>query len=283
MPSIIQFLHPGSEHRPDNPPLNNHKDWNTNGHKRKFFMHKGDYVDNNQVQCGYLMFWCEWEPPSHVVPLNQNGNNLYPAWLHISDLPNPIPHGQQLQNTDPYIFDTEFKYLLCQQFRPNPFPHPTQLSILDIGSLILFGSVINARSPNAFFQLDTVFVVADWIDYNPHNNPLNIPQISQMYFDIVYDKAFFNNQIDIDLRLYRGATFNNRINGMYSFVPAQIFNGQDFGFPRIGLMNMNYITNNLTQSFRITNNLPNNIIHDFWDNLVQISRQNNCIEGVRFY
>ncbi len=43
MPKVIQFPHPGKEHRPDK---NNkkHKGWNKGGHQRKFLLSKGDFV-----------------------------------------------------------------------------------------------------------------------------------------------------------------------------------------------------------------------------------------------
>ena len=40
---------------------------------------------------------------------------------------------------------------------------------IDKGSIILFGSTAGKIRDDAFFQLDTVFVVADWIEYDPAN------------------------------------------------------------------------------------------------------------------
>jgi hypothetical protein len=285
MPSIVQFMHPGPEHVPNNPPANNHINWNTGNHRRKFLCSDGDYVNNGQLFKGNLMFWGEWEPASNIQPLNQNGNPLYPNWIHFPYLPNQIPNATGLQNTDPFVYDIEFKYLLCQQFRHHPL-NQTQLAHLDAGSLILFGSAKYPRNPNALFQLDTVFVVADWIVYNPSMQALQPPVISQNYFNIVYSKAYPNNQLNpnLALRLYKGATFNKKINGMYSFSPSQLYDNNNIGFPRISLMNLPpYIVNNLSQGFHITNNLDLNIVQSFWEQIVNISRQNGCIEGVRFY
>lgn len=283
MPSIVQFMHPGPEHGSDSRSVKNHKKWNTGKHKRKFLCSEGEYIQNGQIDTAKLMFWGEWEPMSHVQKLNQNGNSLNPKWLHEPYLSNPIPNTIGLQNTDPFVFDNDFKYLLCQQFRKRPRLNITQLANLSAGSLILFGSVINAKMPNAFFQLDTVLVVNDWIPYNPLTASLNPTIITKPYYDVVYSKAYQNNQPNLDLRLYRGATFFNQIHGMYSFVPSQLYNGNKTGFSRIRLCNMKYLTNNLSQGFKITNNLNLNLIQKFWQKIVDISRQKGCVEGTRFY
>ena len=38
---IVQFIHPGGEHRPDN---HDHKDWNAGPHRRKFLISPGRYI-----------------------------------------------------------------------------------------------------------------------------------------------------------------------------------------------------------------------------------------------
>ncbi len=199
MPSIIQFMHQGTEHGPDNI---NHKEWNTSDHKRKFLTSNAKYLENNEVNIGEVFFWGEWEPQSSVRKLSQNGNPLNPKWLHKPCfLPNPIPNNNSLQNTDPFIFENEFKYLVCQQFKRRPRLRTTSLTQIEQGSLILFGSAKYPRTPNAIFQLDTVFVINSWIDYNPRNNPLDLPNISGLYRDVVYKKVFPRRAPNINLRL----------------------------------------------------------------------------------
>ena len=58
------------------------------------------------------------------------------------------------QNTDPFIFETPFKYALCQQ--------KAKMKHLARGSVILFGSQVDTMD----FCLDTVFVVGGWIEYS---------------------------------------------------------------------------------------------------------------------
>lgn len=56
MPKIVQFTHPGSEHKPDSK-NGNRKVWNTGNHKRKFLLSKGSYIDDNKLKVGDLIFW----------------------------------------------------------------------------------------------------------------------------------------------------------------------------------------------------------------------------------
>jgi len=287
MPSIVQFLHPGPEHRPNNPPLNNHINWNIGNHRRKFLKSRGYYVSNGNLEPVPvdLVFWGEWEPPSCVQELNQNNNPLNPRWLHTPYVPIPIPNHHGLQNTDPHVFENEFKYLLCQQYRPGNL-NLTQLSHLEAGSLILFGSKKTSNNQDLFL-LDTVFVIAEATQYNPFNDPLLPPLISDNYFNIVYSKAYANDPPNLNLNLYQGATFHNQFKGMYSFVPAQIYtNGQNHGFPRVSMHNLplpysNYINVSKTQGFKITNGLNINHIINFWNYVLCLSQQHHCVEAVQ--
>ncbi|HEY0654452.1 MAG TPA: hypothetical protein VGD65_15030 [Chryseosolibacter sp.] len=287
MPSIVQFLHSGREHRPENPPSNNYKDWNKGDHLRKFLRAEGEYVLNNSLKKAELCFWGEWEPQSHVSPLLQNGNKFFPKWLHTRDLIHPIPNKPKLQNTDPFVFDHEFKYFVCHQVkkkRKSARVVPTALAKLDVGSLILFGSKATDNG-NAVFLLDTVFVVSDFIEYNPRVSPLTTQHISQAYYDYVYGKLFSPAGPDVDLRLYMGATFGSKVDGMYSFVPSQVFDpDRKAGFARVPFNNSSpYISPEMTQGFKVTRNLTPNQVTSFWNTVVSHSRKVGCVEGVHFY
>jgi hypothetical protein len=121
MPKIVQFTHPGPEHKPDLK-NGNHKSWNTGNHKRKFLLSKGSYVDNNKLKDGNLTFWGEWEPPSYVTEFEYQENKFFPGWLHKPYLPNILPNSNgyqaSFQNTDPCVFGDSFKYFVCKQFKP---------------------------------------------------------------------------------------------------------------------------------------------------------------------
>ncbi|MDY0083329.1 MAG: hypothetical protein RBR74_09125 [Ignavibacteriaceae bacterium] len=282
MPKIIQFTHPGGEHKPDerNGGL---KSWNTGSHKRKYMLSSGKYILNEKILKGDLLFWGEWEPPSSVIKLNKT--NFYePLWLHKPLLPLELPlsngYQKSYQNTDPFVFGKSFKYLVCKQFKPKTLK-TTQLAKLDKGSVILFGSTAGKNRGTSFFQLDTVFVISKYIDYDI-SDPEALMNVDDLYRKIVFKMAFpFHNNKPLTLRLYKGATFENKYNGMYSFVPARVWNNNASGFPRVKLHDIEYLTNNLNSAPKITE-LPDNEIKKFWEKIVKISRKQGCVEGVGF-
>lgn len=279
MPKIVQFTHPGAEHGTDKHD-SNHKSWNTNFHKRKFLLSKGEYVDKKGLKDGQLMFWGEWEPPSTVIELGFQASDFFPRRLHTPYLPKTLTNsGESQQNTDPCVFGENFKYLVCKQYKSKS-KTLTTLAKLDKGSLILFGSTANQNKEGAFFQLDTVFVVSEYIEYDISD--ANALADLGAYRDFVFKKAFPTPaEYSLKLRLYKGANFQNPFEGMYSFSPAKIWNNQQSGFPRIPLKNMDFITNNLNAAPKITD-ASFDEVKNFWNKIVEISRENGCVEGVKF-
>jgi hypothetical protein len=300
-PHIVQFTHPGDEHRPDSEnPL--HKSWNTGNHKRKFLLSHGDYIDStNERKHGELMFWGEWEPPSDVESIDQKQNHLRPKWLHHPYLPDPLPnegnsskishcgkppidpHQPAYQNTDPCVFGNTFKYFVCKQYKPGN-QRSTKLSSLDPGSLILFGSTKGRNKKESFFQLDTVFVVSDCIEYDPSDPKTLYERVDRIYRESILKMAFptpFSLNKNAKLRLYFGASWDNQYQGMYSFTPSQLYQGERTGFARVQLKNLDYITNNLNAAPKTTDVSQASIV-TFWKKIRCISRKNSCVEGVQF-
>lgn len=287
MLSFVQFPHPGAEHEPDNHQAPFEKAWNQSSeHSRKFLLSAGDYVNlrNKLVANADLLFWGEWEPPSTVEKFDLRPSPHHPQWLHRPFLPRKLPRpnsstacgapkraskagcvanacGQGgYQNTDPYVFEGPFKYLLCRQSRNR------KLRTLDPGSVILFGSA-SGTGAEVLFQLDTVFVVGGHTEYAPAAwaKSLETPSvISKHYRDVVVRHAFVGGQAQPHFRLYRGATFSDRVTGMYSFAPAQVCKGKPVGFPRVTLRESDlppfrqmgatqrFLTNNLSSAARCT-------------------------------
>lgn len=284
MPKIVQFTHPGLEHKPDR--VNgNHKSWNTGKHKRKFLLCEGEYVSENRLNKSKLAFWGEWEPPSYVKKLTDMLSKFHPQWIHRPYLPEtlPISNGYQVsyQNTDPCVFDGGFKYLVCKQFKPKN-KSLTALSRLDRGSIILFGSTGNQNKKDAFFQLDTVFVVSDFIEYDISDPKALLNEGLGNYRNFVFKMAFpYPANFSLKLRLYKGASFKNKVDGMYSFSPAKVWDNQEMGFPRIALQDMDHITNNLNAAPKISE-VPLNDVKKVWKMIRDISRENGCVEGVSF-
>jgi len=233
MPSIVQFFHPGGEHGYDKKINNNGKlikDWNNNAHGRKFLLNEGSYIKNDQKYNGKLLFWGEWEPPSYVEKLEPHENRSQygknPEYLHFPFLPSDdqirlYQNEHIYQNTDPFVFGKNFIYAICRQKKKS-------LRTLEKGSLIVFGSRVNFR-----FVIDTVFVVKEAEPYS------SLEDIKKMnlgkYLDIV--TKFILNKNDClnepeGLILYKGATFDDPENGMFSFVPAKVYDSKKIGFPR---------------------------------------------------
>jgi hypothetical protein len=279
MASIVQFLHPGGEHGPD-PRSPNFKSWNRTQHLRKFMTTKGKYVSENGLVESPLCYWAEWEPPSHVREISQRENSLNPRYLHTPALPETIPFEEGLQNTDPYIFDGPFKYLLCRQFRQRPRLNTSRMTGIPEGSLILFGSNKSINGVHHFL-LDTVIVVKSRVLYNPRNNPLT-NRISRTYNDLVYTKAFQYYTEDLNLTLYMGATFKDKIDEMFSFVPSKIYNSPENSFQRISVPGSDYIAPGMNTGFNETRNLSSGEIREYWNELVRITRDMECLLGVEF-
>jgi hypothetical protein len=304
MPEIVQFTHPGAEHASDSTD-GGHKSWNKGPHRRKFMRTIGDYVDgrNCLTHDVSLLFWGEWEPPSDVTSLGKPSDLWHPRWLHDPYLPNQIQSRRSnsqddctclggcgkggnetsYQNTDPFVFDGSFKYFICKQSKKE-YSQTTRLAKLERGSMILFGSTFGTDRAKAFFQLDTVFIVADWIEYNPSDlrSLRSHQEVSRMYDQVVVSKVSLpvSNKVT-KLRLYRGATFVHPVNNMYSFSPARICAASPVGFPRVRLATKPFLTNNLNSSPKSTS-LSLDEIQQAWMDVRNESRAQGCVEGVRF-
>jgi hypothetical protein len=308
MPQIVQFTHPGSEHGPDSI-RGNHKSWNDGPHRRKFMRVDGDYIaGNGRLGKGELLFWGEWEPPSEVQELVNRPDDMHPRWLHSPYLPSVIPAqgrsaacspkvaskpscsptscaSPHFQNTDPFVFGDCFKYFVCKQWK-KANGQATKLSRLEPGSTILFGST-HGLDRDAIFQLDTVFVVADYLEYSP-SNPATLPKhpaVTDDYLKAVFHMAFpkRDSEIpsDLRLRLYFGATVSNPANGMYSYVPVRLAGQTSEGFSRVLLKDLPYLTNNLNSAPRCTDASRTDIFQA-WKHVRDLSRKHGCLEGVRF-
>jgi len=244
MPSIVQFYHPGSEHGYDTFYKDNiyYKNWNKGKHKRKFIINDGKYIEKNKIYEGKMIFWCEWEPPSFVktiiTPENTLPHEKFPEYLHYPFLPSneKIKNYQEnnYQNTDPFIFGDSFKYSICRQ---DSCP---VLKNLEKGSIILFGSHINKR-----FAIDTIFVVNELIKYNSALD--EVLEKYGLYTEIVMKMACrerLNKNNNLNRVLYIGATYENKVNGMFSYIPVKKYEGKNFGFSRIVMPDEFYETKN---------------------------------------
>jgi hypothetical protein len=220
---FVQFSHPGPEHRPalDTMP------WNVGDHGRKFLRGSGRFVARDGHEDGSeLVFWGEWEPPSRIEHRwPPDGGN--PQVLHQPYWFRPAP-GQPRQNTDPWVFGSQMLYSNCRQGIKS-------MRTLPVGSVICFGSTLHGE-----FVFDTMFVVASAQPWTPANTD----QLDVDYaFTVCTAESITADgsarggcggpeptgceKSDHSLTLYRGATFQEPVHGMYSFVPALPITGDD--------------------------------------------------------
>lgn len=262
---FVQFSHPGPEHRPDRGGgkawHRRFKDGRPQSHMRKFMQLRGQWIDAagdgrsgapgvgtaraaspprtdaaGDRQSGALHAWGEWEPESELVTefSPADGGALHPCYLWR---PYYVPKSsyRDLHNTDPFIFGPRFFYSNCfQSSRPG-------LKRLGKGSVIAFGSskkIDGARR----WMLDTVLVVSDFKDYRA-SDALDALQdwAPAAFLDVtarplraspgVNSGPSCGSTGEERLRLYRGATPDDPVDGLFSFFPASPASG-DTGFPR---------------------------------------------------
>jgi len=284
---FVQFTHPGGEHKPDKG--KSFKSWNKGKHQRKFLMTDGNVVvNNNLVKNIPLLFWGEWEPDSEISKTLEKPIGDYPHYIQKPIFDNSQPY-QGRQNTDPYIYGEQFHYCCCKQWRAGK---PTQLAKLAQGSIILFGSTINQNTTHAYFALDTVFVVDKFIEYNAENFISKLKdKVSKNYFEITIKSAYsgtIEKQVIAnekpEVRCCFGASINNKVNGMYSFVPCKEFKNDTIGFERVKITSsdFDFISNNLNAApkLNVTTNIEMN--KERWNKLKQIVEKQGFLIGVNF-
>lgn len=192
-------------------------------HRRTFLLSPGTYRDGigGAEHRGELAFWGEWEGGvdliSEVDPIESG-----PRWLCRPDPRAPYPRsedGTPPQNTDPFVWGDRFRYTFCRQ-RGNG-----KLRRLGRGSLVLFGSSLQHR-----FVLDTVLVVAGWVE---HRKPRDlIGRTDDAHMRATIDPMYGWGDDKRTYRLYFGATPDDPVEGMFSFVPARPAAGSASGFAR---------------------------------------------------
>ena len=217
----MQFPHPGREHGPDaGDPTRKRWEPDFAPHARKFMASPGTWRDSLDAptQKGEIVFWGEWEAASTVEPVETRVPGG-PEWLHrpfFEGLDN-APPGAIRQNTDPFVFGDRFLYTYCRQ------PSNRNLRELADGSLILFGSMAGP-SKQRKFVLDTVLVVAESVAHTRKTYAAEAAARTNDVFrlttlDPMYQKEPGNRRTT-DARLYLGATADNPLNGIFSFVPC---------------------------------------------------------------
>ncbi len=266
---FVQFIHPGGEHRPDRDDL---KGWNSGPHRRKFLKSPGRYHDRTGTHEAELVFWGEWEPQSAVVARLNGSAPGDPRFLYEPYYSVPRSRGGW-QNTDPFVFGDHFIYTGCLQHTKKG---ATQLRHLLPGSVILFGSCM-ARSR---FVIDTVFVVADYLDHSKDNWRRQLEgKVSETYKKVTMEHWYQGCVPERQtFRLYFGATPETPVNGMFSFSPCQPYSSATSGFKRPSIELPGHITPTMTQSKKITHDSSEREMQMLWARVVdQVQEQGLCL------
>ena len=284
---FVQFPHPGGEHKPDG---SDKISWNKtrrnnrpNNHKRKFMQFPGKWTaSDDSPHRGELWAWGEWEPESRLIrELDQpRGNRDYPGYLWQPYY--VLKHDYRgLHNTDPFIFGDCVLYSNCGQVAPSK----RGLKHLDEGSVIAFGSGKKGVGGEWRWWLDTVFVVANSDLYPASGACRVLKDWTSDVFGIVTGGPLAGNHeagcaADVRLRLYRGATPDDPVDGMFSFFPARPAGG-GAGFPRpvIDLPSEYFNPRNIQAPKGISRRRTPAELRSIWADLVAQVRQAGLVLG----
>jgi hypothetical protein len=250
---FVQFPHPGGEHHPSNDDM----PWNVTDHRRKFLIAPGRYLNgDDRMGEDNLAFWGEWEPPSRIER-RWSANGRLPRALHRPYWIRPVT-GAYRQNTDPWVWGEQMLYSNCKQIT-GPQRRPTSMQELTPGSVICFGSTIGSD-----FCVDTVLVVASaepWV-------PAEVDDLqTDDAFKICTGQSITTVPSDahLGLTLYRGATVDDPVEGMFSFVPARRADEVDPRFCRPSVRLPGRINPSSRQStWGSKSPLPVHTIRDAW-------------------
>lgn len=254
---VVQLMHPGNEQIPDVGTL---KWWNSGRPGRRFLKSPGYAIAGLTAFTGEIEFWGEWEPESEVVeeiaqPLPDGPHYIYHPYYvqpRVESLVKP-------QSTETFIFGDQFLYIDHRQYTRKG---PTHLRYLSRGSVILFCSYLHAA-----IYLDTVFVVSHWIDFGISNFYQQLEsKVADTYADVTLLPWYQHNitedptggevgggfQREKSYRLYFGATYDNPVEGMYSYFPCRPYTPGGKGFERpeirLAILTTKYLqlSNNIT-------------------------------------
>jgi hypothetical protein len=274
---FVQFPHPRSEHVP----ASNQMPWNVGAHGRKFLVARGSYVDDdgNGVAEAELVFWGEWEPPSQVAT-RWAPSGFLPCALHRPFWTRPTTDGYR-QNTDPWVWGDRMLYSNCKQTTGKPHYRPNSMQRLNRGSVICFGSTLGGE-----FCIDTVFVVASAEPWDPAET---VELDADDAFKVCTGQSLLTGEDDpascaarASLMLYRGATVDDPVEGMFSFVPARQADGHGCRFARPPVRLPGFVNPASTQSTRGSKRpLTMGTLHGLWEQVCHQIEAEGLLLAVR--
>lgn len=267
---LVQFPHPGREHAM---PASGRRTWKlgSEAHKRTFLQSSGTYrrAATGDDQRGEVAFWGEWEGGVDLVTEVEQVPGG-PRWL-CRPAPRAVApmssDGTPPQNTDPFVWGDAIRYTFCRQ------PGNGKLRRLGRGSVILFGSSVQHR-----FVLDTVLVVAGWIEHAKRSDLAG--QAEETYVRATIDPMYGWGEDDRTYRLYFGATPDEPVNGMFSFVPCRPAAGSRSGFARPSVELEGLINPNARMQARMLDADPERI-PELWQVVVESVRSEGLALATR--
>lgn len=240
-------------------------------HRRTFLQSRGMYrraVEANDAR-GEVAFWGEWEGAVDLVTELEQAHGG-PRWLCRPD-PSARPpmsaDGTPPQNTDPFVWGEAIRYTYCRQ------PGNRKLRQLGRGSVILFGSSVQHR-----FVLDSVLVVAGWIEHRRRGDLAG--HADEAYMRATLDPMYGWGEDRRTYRLYFGATADEPVDGMFSFVPCRPAVGSRSGFARPAVELDGLINPNARMQARMLD-VDVERIPEFWRAVVEAVRSEGLALATR--
>jgi len=273
MSSIHQVNHPGKEFEiTSNPKKQCQQDfyflngstikgirlWNRHKHMRKFIEINGKYIDsiqNSTEKASLLRFWGEYEGHSEFELLSPLKN--VPYWNNPMAVHRPFFCNQNInnQNTDPYIFGSNFYYAICKK---------ESLKDMDSGDIVLFGSEFGSK-PNAIFFLDTLLVLMD-----SQPSILNNKMYDTIYQESTLKRIGISNCTNGTLPVHPGVKFsdNQQCFSFFPCIPVENKNSV-FGRPEINTVKLGLKEPGARTGSKSKKLLPNENTSDIWKNIAE--------------
>ncbi len=281
-----------------------------------------DDINGNSLQKNKdIFFWGEWEQPSKIVKIkyndkdfktaNENADlpeyvhtplldesvikavkekktadeyrNIYKSNIKLDDKIYVRYSDNGYQNTDPYVFGEKFYYCCCRQKKNN------EMQKLKPGDIILFMST-SKNEGDRYCKIDTVFVVGGEVGKYSKIDSENFEylrdKVTLQYFQGSILPVLFGNSSSVDNTneniLYYGATYNDTVDGMFSYFPCKKANEENLGFERFKLKNFKCSSQNFTKYTKDKGEFSDNNIA-FWEELTKQILNAGYKLGVKAY
>ncbi len=248
---------------------------------------RGEWIAaDDSRQTGDLRAWGEWEPESDLVRTFSPGKGQLrsPRFLWR---PYYVPKAsyRELHNTDPFVFGERLLYSNCGQSSKPGLRH------LDKGSVIAFGSGTEVASKRRW-MLDTVLVVRDFVEYDPRHACAMLEDQTPAAFLVATGGPLTDNAhasapgtctpTRTRLRLYRGATPYDPVDGMFSFFPATPAGGDScFSRPLVDLPGEYFNPRSWQAPKGLRRGLTRHELRSLWESLVAQVRDAGLVLGTR--